>query len=201
MNSVATLQPYFASSANPNGLHRCNIACGCGSSKSTSPAFKSNVITITPADSLDKASKTEKKQPAFLTGITVEELTSGKLSLSKRLGLGLIAGYQWITRKISPNGDIQNKFFTCNCSPSCSVYTAESIKQHGLFKGSYMGLKQIVTKCYPFQPVMVEHGFKKGIPMVLKAIAYEFGLAITKPDYKEAYDKVKSALGRPGDKA
>ena len=135
------------------------------------------------------------RQPTFLTGMTVEELSTNKLSLGKRLGLGLIAAYQWTTRKISPNGTIQNKFFTCNCNPSCSVYTAESIKQHGLFKGSYMGLKQIMSQCYPFAPIMKQYGFRQGIPMVFKAIAFEMGLMLTNEGYKEAYQNVQSCLG------
>ncbi len=42
-------------------------------------------------------------------------------------------------------------FFTlnrCNFEPSCSHYTLEAIKIHGIFKGCYLGFRRII-KCTP----------------------------------------------------
>ncbi len=36
----------------------------------------------------------------------------------------------------------------CNFEPSCSEYTIEAIKIHGIFKGIYLGIRRIL-KCTP----------------------------------------------------
>ena len=42
----------------------------------------------------------------------------------------------------------------CRYLPTCSEYTIESLKLHGLLKGLYFSLKRII-KCHPFGG----HGF------------------------------------------
>jgi len=37
---------------------------------------------------------------------------------------------------------------SCRFVPSCSEYTAEAIRQYGLFQGSWMGLKRL-ARCHP----------------------------------------------------
>jgi putative membrane protein insertion efficiency factor len=39
----------------------------------------------------------------------------------------------------------------CRFYPSCSNYTYEAIKKHGLFKGIFLGGKRLL-KCHPFHP-------------------------------------------------
>lgn len=38
---------------------------------------------------------------------------------------------------------------SCRYSPTCSHYTLEALKKHGLFKGGYLGLKRILS-CNPW---------------------------------------------------
>ncbi len=39
----------------------------------------------------------------------------------------------------------------CRFYPSCSSYTYEAIKKHGLLKGIFLGGKRLL-KCHPFHP-------------------------------------------------
>lgn len=39
----------------------------------------------------------------------------------------------------------------CRFFPSCSSYTYEAIKKHGLLKGVFLGGKRLL-KCHPFHP-------------------------------------------------
>jgi hypothetical protein len=38
---------------------------------------------------------------------------------------------------------------TCRYSPTCSAYSIEALKKHGLFKGSYLAIKRILS-CHPW---------------------------------------------------
>ena len=38
---------------------------------------------------------------------------------------------------------------TCRYTPTCSNYTIESLKKHGLFKGGWLALKRIFS-CHPW---------------------------------------------------
>lgn len=38
---------------------------------------------------------------------------------------------------------------SCRYSPTCSQYTLEALKKHGLFKGGWIALKRI-TRCHPW---------------------------------------------------
>ena len=37
----------------------------------------------------------------------------------------------------------------CRYQPTCSHYTLEALKVHGFFKGSYLGIKRILS-CHPW---------------------------------------------------
>jgi putative membrane protein insertion efficiency factor len=37
----------------------------------------------------------------------------------------------------------------CRFEPTCSHYTAEALKKHGLFKGGWLAVKRI-TSCHPW---------------------------------------------------
>lgn len=57
--------------------------------------------------------------------------------------LALIRIYQYL---ISPLLGRRCRFF-----PSCSEYTAEALKKHGVLKGARLGLKRI-SRCHPWNP-------------------------------------------------
>lgn len=61
----------------------------------------------------------------------------------KNIALFLIRCYQMF---ISPLLGRHCRFF-----PSCSSYTYEAIKKHGLLKGVFLGGKRLL-KCHPFHP-------------------------------------------------
>ncbi|AQX05992.1 membrane protein insertion efficiency factor YidD [Elizabethkingia meningoseptica] len=49
----------------------------------------------------------------------------------------------------------------CRYTPTCSHYTLEALQVHGLFKGSYLGAKRILS-CHPwggsgYDPVPKKH--------------------------------------------
>jgi putative membrane protein insertion efficiency factor len=63
--------------------------------------------------------------------------------MAVRLALALIRAYQLIMAPILTG--------SCRFSPSCSAYTAEAIRGHGLLWGGWLGLRRVV-KCHPFGP-------------------------------------------------
>lgn len=38
---------------------------------------------------------------------------------------------------------------SCRFTPTCSQYTLEALKKHGLFKGGWLGIKRIAS-CHPW---------------------------------------------------
>lgn len=55
--------------------------------------------------------------------------------------LFLVKIYQWIISPIFPAN--------CRFNPTCSIYMTESIKEWGIFKGIYLGIRRI-SKCHPW---------------------------------------------------
>ncbi|MGI9541132.1 MAG: membrane protein insertion efficiency factor YidD [Flavobacteriaceae bacterium] len=53
----------------------------------------------------------------------------------------LIKGYQSFISPLLPP--------SCRYQPTCSQYTMESLKKHGLLKGGILGIKRI-SKCHPW---------------------------------------------------
>ncbi len=61
----------------------------------------------------------------------------------RNIALGLIKGYKIFISPLLGNH--------CRFHPSCSDYTYQAIKKHGLLKGAYLGGKRLL-KCHPFHP-------------------------------------------------
>jgi len=59
----------------------------------------------------------------------------------KQIFLFLIKGYQNYISPLTPS--------TCRYEPTCSHYTVEALNKHGLLKGSWLGIKRILS-CNPF---------------------------------------------------
>jgi uncharacterized protein len=57
--------------------------------------------------------------------------------------LGLIRLYQYLISPMMPPA--------CRFYPSCSAYTYDSIKFHGVTKGLSLGIRRIL-RCHPFNP-------------------------------------------------
>ncbi|MCH7783792.1 MAG: membrane protein insertion efficiency factor YidD [Bacteroidetes bacterium] len=53
----------------------------------------------------------------------------------------LIRGYQILLSPIFPS--------TCRYHPTCSQYSIEALRTHGLFKGGWLALKRI-SNCHPW---------------------------------------------------
>ena len=58
------------------------------------------------------------------------------------LNIGSIKLYQYLLSPIMGN--------KCRYLPTCSEYYIDSLKAHGLIKGSYLGIKRILS-CHPFR--------------------------------------------------
>jgi len=58
------------------------------------------------------------------------------------MNVGIIKFYQYLLSPILGN--------KCRYLPSCSEYYIESLKIHGLIKGSCLGIKRIMS-CHPFK--------------------------------------------------
>ena len=58
------------------------------------------------------------------------------------INVSIIKFYQYLISPILGN--------KCRYLPSCSEYYIESLKIHGLLKGSYLGIKRILS-CHPFK--------------------------------------------------
>ena len=58
------------------------------------------------------------------------------------LNIGIIKFYKYLFSPILGN--------KCRYLPTCSEYYIESLEVHGLRKGSYLGIKRIIS-CHPFK--------------------------------------------------
>ncbi|ADI13508.1 membrane protein insertion efficiency factor YidD [Truepera radiovictrix] len=67
-----------------------------------------------------------------------------KLSLAQRLVLAPITFYQRYVSPLKPSP-------SCRFSPTCSRYTAEAVRVHGVLRGLLLGARRLL-KCHPFHP-------------------------------------------------
>jgi uncharacterized protein len=44
----------------------------------------------------------------------------------------------------------------CRFAPSCSHYAIESLRTHGVFRGSYLATRRVL-RCHPWNPGGVDH--------------------------------------------
>ena len=59
----------------------------------------------------------------------------------KSLMIGLIKFYQKYISPLAPG--------VCRFRPTCSQYFIEALQIHGIFKGSFLGIKRIL-RCHPW---------------------------------------------------
>lgn len=52
----------------------------------------------------------------------------------------LVKIYQWVISPILP--------MACRYTPTCSNYMLEALQKHGVFKGTWLGIKRIAS-CHP----------------------------------------------------
>ncbi len=62
-------------------------------------------------------------------------------SMAVRLATGAIRAYQVTLSPLFVGA--------CRFHPSCSAYTAEAIRTHGVMRGSWLGLRRL-ARCHPF---------------------------------------------------
>ncbi|NQZ45111.1 MAG: membrane protein insertion efficiency factor YidD [Flavobacteriaceae bacterium] len=53
----------------------------------------------------------------------------------------LVKAYQYLISPYTPA--------TCRYSPTCSTYTIQALRKHGLFKGGWLAIKRI-SSCHPW---------------------------------------------------
>jgi putative membrane protein insertion efficiency factor len=66
---------------------------------------------------------------------------SRKSTLIKRIVIGFVRGYQYLLSPFLGN--------SCRFYPTCSSYMIEAIEIHGVFRGTWLGLRRI-SRCHPF---------------------------------------------------
>jgi putative membrane protein insertion efficiency factor len=59
------------------------------------------------------------------------------------LAVGLIRLYQLLVAPLLPPA--------CRFLPSCSRYTEQAIRRHGVLRGAWLGLRRL-GRCHPFNP-------------------------------------------------
>ncbi|RKZ11566.1 membrane protein insertion efficiency factor YidD [bacterium] len=65
-----------------------------------------------------------------------------------RLPYALIVLYRRLLSPLLPS--------TCRFHPSCSAYSLEALRSHGLISGSWLSMKRI-ARCHPWHPGGVDH--------------------------------------------
>lgn len=114
--------------------------------------------------------------PAYMTGMTPDDLVNPTYSPLQRWALRSIAWYQRTFRKVDDSGHVHNTHgLCCRFHPSCSTYTAQAIKELGFLQGTYKGFVRTAIKCNPIQPLIQEYGFFPALMITVKSIVSELG--------------------------
>lgn len=198
----------YLSNVIPNAGHS-HSCCGQQSVSFQQVADTQPVETIiakTPLkpDALEKNTSSEasgkqvEQKKSILTGIEKSDFTNPKYGWGQKAGLGFIALYQKLTRKFDADGNLKSKHgLCCRFDPSCSQYTAQAIKQHGLIKGGLKGAYRMTFECNPVQPVTKEFGLYKGSKMAVKAVVSEvLGMVGLKNVFVQDREAVRQILQR-----
>jgi uncharacterized protein len=62
-------------------------------------------------------------------------------SVAIKIAVGLVRGYQIMISPYFPS--------SCRFTPSCSQYMIDALREHGFFKGIFLGAKRI-ARCHPW---------------------------------------------------
>jgi uncharacterized protein len=65
------------------------------------------------------------------------------IDMMRALTLGLLSAYRAVVSPLLPRA--------CRFYPSCSVYTEEAIRKHGILKGVAFGCGRL-GRCHPWHP-------------------------------------------------
>jgi putative component of membrane protein insertase Oxa1/YidC/SpoIIIJ protein YidD len=141
-------------------------------------AFSSQA-QLAPASNLYQVQRTaqddvfqaDTKTPAYMTGMTPDDLVNPTYSVAQRTSLKMIAWYQRKTRRVDDKGHIHNTHgMCCRYYPSCSTYTAQAIKKYGFVRGVLKGFVRTGLKCNPIQPLTHEYGFYQGVKIAGRSL-------------------------------
>ena len=72
------------------------------------------------------------------------------MSIATKTLIKIIKGYKFLLSPLLGN--------SCRYLPTCSEYSIEALKNYGFFKGTYMGVKRILS-CHPIKFLGGGEGF------------------------------------------
>ena len=59
----------------------------------------------------------------------------------RRIVIGVLSAYKLFVSPLLPSA--------CRYYPTCSEYMMDAVRKHGVFKGTWLGLKRL-GRCHPF---------------------------------------------------